>query len=127
MKLRVSIVLLLFGFFVSAAQAQTNCCQIQTGGVQTSGGQGSVPPDQNGPGGLYFPMLTETYPIACKNTQTAAPCNSTTVPPNVVTAQGWGQNYKGNFVPCNPTFQATLSQSSSTSGTAASFKNQGTG
>ena len=127
MKLRISIILVLLGFFVSIAQAQSNCCQIQTGGVQTSGGEGSVPSNSNGPGGVYIATQTETYPIACKNTQTNSNCNSTTVPNNVVTATGAGANYNGNFVPCNPTFLTTLSQASPTSGTAASFKNQGTG
>jgi len=130
-KFRISTILILLGIFVSAAHAQTqsNCCEIQVGGVQTSGANGSVPPDSSGPGGVYIATQTETYPIACVNLSsgTAKPCNSTSVPNNVVTATGAGKNVNGIFVPCNPTFQTTLSQSSPTSGTAASFKNQGTG
>lgn len=45
----------------------------------------------------------------------------------MVTATGAGANYNGYFVACNPTFNPVTSQSSSTSGTAASFKNQATG
>jgi len=130
-KFRISTILILLGIFVSAAHAQTqsNCCEIQVGGVQTSGANGSVPPDSSGPGGVYIATQTETYPIACVNLSsgTAKPCNSTSVPNNVVTATGAGKNVNGIFVQCNPTFQTTLSQSSPTSGTAASFKNQGTG
>jgi len=126
-KFRISTILILLGIFVSAAHAQTqsNCCEIQVGGVQTSGANGSVPPDSSGPGGVYIATQTETYPIACVNLSsgTAKPCNSTSVPNNVVTATGAGKNVNGIFVQCNPTFQTTLSQSSPTSGTAASLSN----
>lgn len=133
MKIRISIILILLSILVSVAQAQTsNCCQIVVGGVQTSGAKGSVPPNSNpgtsnGPGGVYVATQTETYPVACINSDTQKACNPTTVPNNVVTASGTGANYNGIFVACNPTFKTTLAQSSSTSGTAASFDNQGTG
>ena len=62
MKFRISTVLILLGIFVSAAQAQSNCCQIQLGGVQISGANGSVAPSASGPGGTYVATQTETYP-----------------------------------------------------------------
>ena len=126
MKFRISIILVLLSIFASVAQAQSDCCIIQLGGQQISGGEGSVPANGNpgptqGPGGVYIATQTETYPVSCINSQTSKPCNSTSVPNNVVTATGAGANYNGNCVPCNPTFMATTSQSSSYIGNRRQF------
>jgi hypothetical protein len=79
-------------------------------------------PDSNGPGGSYDSTDTQTYTIACINSSTVgkpAPCNTLTVPHNVVTAPGEGKNVGGNFVDCSPVFMvATFTQSA--------FKNVGT-
>jgi hypothetical protein len=79
------------------------------------------------PGGTYIPTQTNTYGIACINSDTAKPCNSASMPNNVVTATGAGANYNGGFVQCNPVFSPHESPSSPTSGAAASFEDDGTG
>ena len=128
MKFRIAITLILLSTFVLAAQAQSsNCCQIQVGGVQISGATTTVPPSASGPGGTYIPTQTDTYPIACVNSQTGKACNSTGTPNNVVAANGAGANFGGNFVSCPATFQPSTSQASPSSGTAASFTDVGNG
>lgn len=94
MRFRILIVLVLLGIFVSTAQGQTNCCQIQVGGLSVSGGQPvTVAPNAGapGPGGTYIPTETNTYPIACVNSDTGKPCNATSMPNNVVTANRRGR------------------------------------
>lgn len=127
MKIRIFLLLILSSVFVSLAQGSGNCCGIQVGGVQITGANQSVPADTNGPGGTYQSTLTQTFPIACVNTQTGNNCNSTSPPNNVVTATGAGGNRNGNFVACNPTFQTTTTQANPNTTTAASFTDQATG
>jgi hypothetical protein len=101
--------------------------KIEVGGETTTGSNGSVAASSSGPGGVFIATQTETYPIACINSDTHMACNSTSMPNNVVTATGAGANYNGNFVPCNPTFDTTISQSNPNSVSPASFLDQATG
>lgn len=132
MKLRTFIVLIVSCVAISATHAQ-NCCEMQVGPLQVTGGNGSVPPSSSGPGGVYIATQTHTYPINCVNTQNGKPCSSATIPSNVVTATGAAANYNNTFVACNPTFETTPTIGTSggtiagTSTTQASFKDQGTG
>jgi hypothetical protein len=125
MKLRIAIILILLGIFVSTVQAQTNCCTIKPGPPQTTGGLQTVPPSGSRPGGTFYPTLTETIVISCIDSSTSKPCNSQSTPNNVVTATGTYGFAFGLFIACNPTFAPTTTQSSSM-GTNPSFKNVGT-
>jgi hypothetical protein len=126
-KSRIAVMLILLGTFVSAVQAQsTNCCQIQVGGVSSTGVSTVLPASASGPGGTYVSSETDTYPVACINSQTAKACNLTTAPTNVVTATGTAVNQNDHFIMCEPLFTPTTTQASSSSGAAAMFKDVGT-
>jgi hypothetical protein len=123
-KLRIAIVLILVAISVSSAQAQSNCCNIQVAGTQISALTTTVPGPQ---GGTYTSTETQTTPIACINTANAdKPCSTATIPPNVVTATGYGAYSAARleFVVCNPAFvQMTVPQ---TDQQGASFTSTGT-
>lgn len=128
MKFRLTVILTLLGIFGSVAHAQSNCCNIVPGTAQTSGiSTVNVPQNANGPGGTYTATITETIVIQCLNTSggTSVSCNTNPPGPNnVVNATGYGANFNGNFVPCNPIFTPTTVQSTST--TSGTFENVAT-
>jgi hypothetical protein len=124
MKLHIAIILASLAAYASAVKAQNNCCMIQLGGTQTTGGPYTVPPTANNPGGTYYPSQTQTTPVACVDSATSKPCNSTSQPNNVVVATGTYGYAFGLFIPCNPTFKNSGAvQSSSTN---AYYTNVGT-
>lgn len=114
MKSRITIILIGLAVFTSAAHAQSNCCEIQVGGVSITGGIFTVPPSStppnNGPGGTYIPEQTNTHGIACFNPETNRACNLASTSPNVVLAKGYGANFNGSFKACVQTFQTTTVQ-----------------
>lgn len=124
MKLRIAILLVAFGTLVSPARA-TNCCGIQVGALTDSQTLGTVS-DGNGHSMTYVVSETQTYPLACINSQTAKSCNSTNVPNNVTTATGYAKydTTLARFVICNPSFVNSTTAQTDTTG--ASFKNIGT-
>jgi len=118
MKSRLTIILVLLGVLGATAHAQ-NCCNIVPGPAQTSGiATMTVPASASGPGGTYTATITETIVIQCINSSSGSnvSCNtSPATPNNVVMATGYGANFNGNFVPCNPIFTPTKVQSSCSS------------
>lgn len=122
--MRIAILLILLSNLVSAVHAQSNCCNIQVAATQIASSTTTVPGPQ---GGTYTSSETQTTPIACINTANSdKPCSTATIPPNVVTATGYGaySTARMEFVICNPAFmQSTQLQ---TDQTGASFTNTGT-
>jgi hypothetical protein len=120
MNFRIAIVAGLLLIAATHARAQSNCCEIQAGPIQSNGETTTV----SGPhGGKYTSKETQTIAITCKNSDTGTACG--TAPNNVVTATGYGSwsDARLQFVPCNPTFVASPDQQA-TGG--AEFTNTGT-
>jgi hypothetical protein len=84
MKFRIAIIaLVMLGTFVSTTHAQSNCCNIQVSGVNRNVMQTTVPPQGTaGPGGTYISSETDTYGIACVNSDTGKACSSASTPSN---------------------------------------------
>jgi hypothetical protein len=96
---------MLIGF--GSAHAQTNCCNVVPGPVQSNPTLVQVPANGNNPGGTYISAETDTYVIQCINSSTQKSCNTTPATPNnAVTATGQGgfTGGTGPFVACNPLF-----------------------
>jgi hypothetical protein len=118
MKSRITIILILLGVFGSTVHAQSNCCNIKPGPVQTSGVVTvTVPPSGDNPGGTYTKSITQTYVIQCINSGSNNSCNTNPpTPNNVVIGSGFGaySPATNTFVVCNPLFTPSTTQSSST-------------
>lgn len=133
MKLRIAVVLILLGAFISSTLAQTNCCYIQPGSQSTANTPATVAPSNGKSGGTYTGSATQTTIITCYNNSTGKTCltaagTTVTSPNNLVTATGsYGYDSQGNFIACNPTFASELGVQQSTSmSTPSSWTNWGT-
>lgn len=86
--------MLLCAFAASIAHAQGNCCQIQVSGVTVNMTTTKV---SGPPSGTYISTQTNSYNIACANSQTGKACDIATNPTNAVTAAGSYGSYNGSF------------------------------
>lgn len=121
MKFRVTLALLIMLIGFHSVHAQTNCCNVVPGPVQSNPTLVQVPAQGNNPGGTYISTETDTYVIQCINSSTQKSCNTTpSTPNNVVTATGQGgfTGGTGPFVACSPLFPTPTN--TPTDGTASS-------